>query len=95
MLNTTKISGNMTLTINPEIYSNLLAKYQPKVIKTDDENEQAIALAEEIAHRPNKTAEESALFELLIALIEKYEDEKYPMVESSPCKFTEKSAFNE
>ncbi len=84
MLNTTKISGNMTLTINPEIYSNLLAKYQPKVIKTDHENELAIALAEEIAHRPNKTAEESALFELLIALIEKYEDEKYPMGKSSP-----------
>ena len=84
MLNTIKASGKMTLIINPEIYSNLLAKYQPKVIKTDDENEQAIILAEELAHRQNKTAEEAALFELLIALIEKYEDEKYPMGNSSP-----------
>lgn len=74
----------MTLTINPEIYANLLAEYQPKVIKTDEENEQAIALAEKLAHRQNKTAEESTLFELLIALIEKYEDEQYPMGKSSP-----------
>ncbi len=74
----------MTLTINPEIYANLLAKYQPKVIKTDEENEQAIVLAEDLAHLQNKTAEESALFELLIALIEKYEDEQYPTGESSP-----------
>jgi len=88
MLLNLKIVGYVILLRN-------IAKYQPEVIKTDDENEQAIALAEEIAHRPNKTAEESALFELLIALIEKYEDEKYLMVESSPCKFTEKSAFNE
>ncbi|GAA6616018.1 type II toxin-antitoxin system HigA family antitoxin [Scytonema sp. NUACC26] len=84
----------MTLTINPEIYANKLAEYQPKVIKTDEENERAIsrvrlapraiAIAEELAHRQNKTAEESALFELLIALIEKYEDEQYPMGKSSP-----------
>ncbi|WP_017746577.1 hypothetical protein [Scytonema hofmannii] len=37
----------MTLTINPESYTNLLVEYQPKVIKTDEENERAIALAEE------------------------------------------------
>ncbi|WP_211176147.1 transcriptional regulator [Brasilonema sp. UFV-L1] len=61
----------------------MLAKYQPKVIKTDEENEQAIALAEELAHRLDKTAEESALLELLIALIEKYENETYPMGKSS------------
>jgi HTH-type transcriptional regulator / antitoxin HigA len=84
MLNTTKISGKMTLTINAEIYANLLAEYQPKVIKTDEECDRAIALAEELAHRQNKTAEESVLYELLITLIEKYEDEQYPMGETNP-----------
>jgi HTH-type transcriptional regulator / antitoxin HigA len=74
----------MTLTFNPQTYANLLAKYQPKVIKTDEENEQATALAEELAHKINRTAEESALYDLLIALIEKYEDENYPMGNSSP-----------
>ncbi len=33
----------MTLTINSEIYASLLAKYQPKVIKTDEENETAMS----------------------------------------------------
>ncbi len=74
----------MTLTFNPETYASLLAQYKPKVIKTDEENEQAIALAEELAHRENRTGEESALFDLLLALIEKYEDEKYPMGDSTP-----------
>jgi HTH-type transcriptional regulator / antitoxin HigA len=74
----------MTLTFNHNTYANLLAKYQPKVIKTDEENEQATALAEELAHKSNRTTEESALYDLLITLIEKYEDENYPMGNSSP-----------
>lgn len=74
----------MTLTFNYQNYADLLAKYKPKVIKTDEENEQATALAEELAHKTNKTAEETALYDLLIALIEKYEDENYPMGNSSP-----------
>ena len=74
----------MTLTFNPETYALLLAKYQPKVITNDTENEQAILIAEELAHRINRTSEESTLYELLIALIEKYENEKYPMGETTP-----------
>lgn len=74
----------MTLTFNSEAYASLLARYKPKVIKTDQENEEAIALAEEIAHRENRTDEESALFELLLTLIEKYEEERYPMGNSTP-----------
>ncbi|MCP2728879.1 helix-turn-helix domain-containing protein [Limnofasciculus baicalensis] len=74
----------MTFTFNPETYAKLLTQYQPKAIETEEENERAIALAEELAHRQNRTAEESALFKLLIALIEKYEDEQYPMGNSTP-----------
>ena len=74
----------MTLTFNPETYGRLLAEYKPKAIKTDEENEQAIAIAEELSHRHNKTAEEDELLELLIALIEKYEEDYYPMGESTP-----------
>jgi HTH-type transcriptional regulator / antitoxin HigA len=74
----------MTLTFNSQTYGTLLAQYQPKVINNDEDNEQAIALAEELAHRPNRTLEESALYNLLIALIEKYEQEHYPMEQSTP-----------
>jgi HTH-type transcriptional regulator/antitoxin HigA len=74
----------MTLTFNRETYAQLLGKYQPKVITNDAENEQAIAIAEELAHRTNRSSEESALYELLIALIEKYENDTYPMGETTP-----------
>ena len=74
----------MTLTFNPETYGSLLAEYKPKAIKTDEENEQAIAIAEELSHRHNRTAEEDELLYLLIALIEKYEEDYYPMGESTP-----------
>ncbi|MBW4618574.1 MAG: transcriptional regulator [Cyanosarcina radialis HA8281-LM2] len=81
----------MTLSFSSEIYANLLAKYQPKAIKTDEENEEAIAIVEELAHRyalrarkrPNRTLEETTLFELLLALIEKYEGEQYPIPKSN------------
>ena len=74
----------MTLTFNPETYAQLLAKYQPKVITNDTENEQAILIAEELAHKTSRTSEESALYELLITLIEKYENDTYPMGETTP-----------
>jgi len=49
--NTIKTSGKMTLTFNSEAYAQLLAKYQPKLITNDEENEQAILIAEELAHK--------------------------------------------
>ena len=69
----------MIRTFNAEFYGKLLAKYQPKTITTEEENEQAMALAEELEHRPNKTPEEETLLELLITLIEKFEEVNYPI----------------
>ncbi len=46
-------------------------------IKTEAENEAAIMLAESLEHR-QRTPEEDALLELLIILIEKFEDASYP-----------------
>lgn len=84
MLNMTRMSGKMTLTLDRNVYGNLLAKYLPKVIENDEENEQAIALAEELSHQNNRTLEESTLLHLLLALIQKYEEENYPIEESEP-----------
>ncbi|MGB3651979.1 MAG: transcriptional regulator [Rivularia sp. (in: cyanobacteria)] len=67
----------MTLTFNPERYTELLVKYQPKLIKTEEENEKALAIVEELMHRSNRTPEENELYELLITLIEKFEQEYY------------------
>ena len=69
----------MTSTFNRQSYGQLLAKYQPKIITTEEENEQAIALAEELDRRVHKTPEEEILVELLIILIEKFEEVHYPI----------------
>jgi HTH-type transcriptional regulator/antitoxin HigA len=73
----------MTLTFNRDTYGTLLAKYQPKAITTEAENEQAIALAQELEHRPHLNQEEATLLELLLVLIEKFENEKYPIPASN------------
>lgn len=74
----------MTRTFNPESYGQLLVKYQPKAITTESENEQAIALAQELEHRTNRTLEEDTLLELLVTLIEKFEDTYYPIPQGTP-----------
>ncbi|MGB3536153.1 MAG: transcriptional regulator [Microcoleaceae cyanobacterium] len=74
----------MTLTINPSDYGQLLAKYQPKVIETEAENERAIKLAQELEYKVNRSNEEDAILELLVTLIEKFEDENYPLDEGTP-----------
>lgn len=76
----------MTLTINPSDYAQLLAKYQPKVIETEAENERAIVIAEELEHKIDRTAEESTILELLVALIAKFEDEHYPITAGTPLQ---------
>ncbi|MGK7899574.1 MAG: hypothetical protein AB4372_39670 [Xenococcus sp. (in: cyanobacteria)] len=69
----------MTLTINPESYAQLLVKYQPKVIETEAENDRAIAFVQELEHKAHRSAEENTILDLLVTLIEKFEDEHYPI----------------
>ena len=66
----------MTLTFNPGKYKELLTAYLPKVIKTEAENEQALAIVEDLMHR-KRSPEENELYQLLITLIEKFEQEYY------------------
>jgi HTH-type transcriptional regulator/antitoxin HigA len=58
-------------------YSELLSQYQPKLIRTEIENERALAIAEELMHRPSRSLEEVELYDLLIVLIEKFEQDFY------------------
>ncbi|KAM3099347.1 type II toxin-antitoxin system HigA family antitoxin [Phormidesmis sp. 146-35] len=67
----------MTLTFNPTRYSELLSQYQPRLIKTEESNEQALAIVEELMHRSDRSSEEDELLELLVALIEKFEQAHY------------------
>ncbi|BDI15480.1 hypothetical protein ANSO36C_12820 [Nostoc cf. commune SO-36] len=74
----------MTRTFNRESYGKLLAEYQPKIITTEEENEQAIALALTLEHRPNCTPEEEMLLQLLVTLIEQFEETHYPILQGTP-----------
>ncbi|NEO94864.1 MAG: transcriptional regulator [Moorea sp. SIO3G5] len=75
----------MTLTFNTKQYKKLLIKYQHKMIKTEEDNEKALAFVEELMHRPKRTPEEDEIYELLITLIEKFEQDYYsPGIRSEP-----------
>ncbi|MGL5832022.1 MAG: helix-turn-helix domain-containing protein, partial [Waterburya sp.] len=49
----------------------------PKLIRTEEENENALTIVEELMHKQDRTIEEDELYELLITLIEKFEREYY------------------
>jgi HTH-type transcriptional regulator / antitoxin HigA len=56
-----------------------------KAIKTEAENEAAILLAESLEHR-QRNPEEEVLLELLVILIEKFEETSYPLSNIEPNK---------
>ena len=67
----------MTLTFNADRYVALLTQYQPKIIQTEAENEQALQQVEALMHQQSRSPEETALYELLVTLIEKFEQQYY------------------
>ncbi|HLP87336.1 MAG TPA: transcriptional regulator [Nostocaceae cyanobacterium] len=74
----------MTLTFNSEAYSQLLSQYQPRIIKTEAENERFLAVVESLLARKSLTPEEEAVLELLVKLIEDFESEHYQLNVSTP-----------
>lgn len=69
---------------DPKIYSQLLSEFTPKVIETEREYEQTLAVVEKLTFKQNRTPEETALHKLLIVLVEAYEAEHYPIADSTP-----------
>jgi HTH-type transcriptional regulator/antitoxin HigA len=71
----------MTKTYNPKIYADLLVDSLPAIIATEEENEKALAIVERIIDKGegNISPEEYRLLDLLVRLIEDFEDTAYPM----------------
>jgi HTH-type transcriptional regulator/antitoxin HigA len=84
MPNIVKINGKMTLTFDTIAYRQLLVEIAPKVIDTEEEYERFLKVAEHLTFKKNRTPEERVLHKLLVKLIEDYEEENYPMDESTP-----------
>ena len=55
----------------------------PKVIEAKAEYEQTLAVVESLAFNQNRTTEQTALYKLLVLLLEAYETEHYPIPEAS------------
>jgi HTH-type transcriptional regulator/antitoxin HigA len=79
----------VTLTFDNKTYQNLLAEFPPKVITTEEEYDFALATAEKLLFNKNRLPEESALLNLFVLLIEKYEQENYPFEPVSPQEMLE------
>jgi len=76
---------NMTTVLNREYYGKLLAEVMPQVVETEEENERLLAEVEKLmAKGDNLSPEEDKLFDLLVTLIEKFEDEHYQLNASTP-----------
>lgn len=67
--------GSLTIAIDEKRYAKLLAKVAPRVIKTEQENNRALAMVESLLEKGehNMTPEEGELLDLLTNLIRDYE----------------------
>ena len=74
----------MTITFDRNIYRKLLSKYQPRIIKTEEKNEFFLEIVEELISTKNLKSEEEALLQLLVKLIEDFEDKHYQINASTP-----------
>lgn len=72
--------------LNVQLYGRLLARFVPKVIETEAENEVALKLIEALMEKgeDNLTPEEDALFGLVASLIESFESRTYAISEGTP-----------
>jgi HTH-type transcriptional regulator / antitoxin HigA len=75
-----------TRRLNPQRYGRLLAQRLPTVIRTERENEKMLAAIWELMKKgeANLSAEELALLELMSVLVERFEEEHYPIPDSPP-----------
>ncbi len=66
-------------------YRKLVAEAMPAVIETEAENERLLAIVEPMMRR-ELSPEEAKLFDLLVKLIEDFEERHYPLGQSSPTE---------
>ena len=68
---------------DPKKYARLLSTVQPKRIETEKENDRYLEIIEKLMKK-ERTPEEGLLLDLLVSLVEEFEDKYYRMGEVSP-----------
>lgn len=74
----------MTLTFNPSVYSDLLVEVTPRVIENEHEYERMLAIVEKLTFERDRTPEQTAIYKLLVTLVEAYETTHYPIAQAAP-----------
>jgi HTH-type transcriptional regulator / antitoxin HigA len=75
----------MKSTLDSQVYATLLSEVQPKVIESEEENELFLAEVEKLmALGEDLTAEQLQLMQLLVSLIEQFEDQHYRLRSATP-----------
>jgi HTH-type transcriptional regulator / antitoxin HigA len=69
----------MTLIFDRAQYTDLLIKYQPKVIETKEEYRKTLKIVEYFVFKKERSPEELALYDLAIMLVKDYESKICPM----------------
>lgn len=73
--------------LDPHRYRRLIAEVSPAMIETEDENERVLAIVERlIAKGEKRSLEEDAVLNLLVHLVERYEEKTYPMGDAAPAE---------
>lgn len=70
--------------VNLRRYGRLLAATVPGVIKTEQENERLLAEVDKLMRKKSLSPEEEKLLDLLVALIEDFEEQHYQLNASTP-----------
>jgi HTH-type transcriptional regulator/antitoxin HigA len=76
---------NLSYVLEKKTYSELLAAIQPQVIDTEEKNEFFLSVIEKIMDLgENLTPEQERLLDLLVALVEDFEDKHYQLKQATP-----------
>ena len=65
-------------------YTGLLAEAHPTVPQTQAENERLLRIVETLTEKPGLSPEEKELLEVLLVLIQKFEDQRYATRRAKP-----------
>ena len=76
----------MTASPNADLrqYGKLLSRVLPAVIETEKENERMLAELNKLMDKPHLSPAESKLFDLMVRLVEDFEEQHYHLNASTP-----------
>jgi HTH-type transcriptional regulator/antitoxin HigA len=73
--------------LNPSRYRRLVAEVCPAMIETEEENERVLAIVERLMARGEKRSpEEDAILNLLVHLVEQFEEKAFPIGKAAPAE---------